>query len=277
MNLFGSEKQAYPGSRESMFLCDPAEVAIIGVDTSPDVLIELCDTDRNVQPLPEEFVASIMAYGVQKPVKVRKVVRKETGESWIAVVDGRQRVRGLREANRRLASLKQPPMQLPIVPEKGRSLTAADLALRMVACNVTVPETTMSKAKKADMLLTRGVAKAQVALAMGVTEKTIDNWRALLSTGEDVQEAVAKGEMTATAAIAVAKATPDEQSRAAQAARTAPKKRRSALARALYVWERTDTFSPNKLRKLVGWIAGKVGDDEVKSLVSFDELDGTEE
>lgn len=277
MNLFGGEKQAYPGSRESMFLCDPWEVAIIGLDTSPDVLIELCDTDRNVQPLPEEFVASIMAYGVQKPVKVRKIVRKETGESWIAVVDGRQRARGLREANRRLKADGQPPMQLPIVPEKGKSLTAADLALRMVTCNVTVPESTLSKAKKADMLLSRGVSKAQVALAMGVSEKTIDNWMALLSTGEDVQEAVAKGEMTATAAIAVAKATPDEQSSAARAARAAPKKRRSASARALYVWERTATFSPSQLRKLVGWIAGKVGDDEVKSLVSFDELDGTEE
>lgn len=263
MGIFNSEKQAYPGTRESTFLCDPRDVTIIGLDT-PDVQHELLDEERNKQPLTEEWLNLLMAVGQKVDVLVRKIKRAD-GTFIIAVVDGRQRVRGLREINKRLVAAGQPPVQLSIKPEKGKTLSMEDLAFAMAACNVTVPESTLSKAKKASAMLARNVARERVALVFGVSPRTIDNWMTLLSTGEEVQDAVARGEITATAAIEIAKAPPAEEAKALGRARSSAGKRRSSAARAKWVVEKLDEYpglSRGKLLKLFAWIAGNLDDED---------------
>lgn len=264
MGIFSStEKQAYPGSRESTFLCDPWEVTIIGLDT-PDVQHELLDEERNKQPLTEEWLNLLMAVGQKQDVLVRKIKRAD-GSFIVAVVDGRQRVKGIREINRRLEARGQPTVQLSIKPEKGKTLTMEDLAFAMAACNVTVPETTLSKAKKAAAMLARNVSREKVALVFGIHPRTLDNWMTLLSTGEEVQEAVAKGEITATAAIEIAKASPAEEATALGRARASAGKRRSTAVRAKWVVQKLEEYpglSRGKLLKLFAWIAGDLDDED---------------
>jgi ParB family chromosome partitioning protein len=203
--------QLLDGKRESLFRVDPATLTIIGLDTDDgpnDVPPHQLWDERVKLPLDEAMVLNIMALGVREPVVV--VVQGKGDDRVAAVVDGRQRVRHAREANKRLVKRGEPPLLIPVIAEKGMSdqeqtLLAASLN------EIRQSDPVMTKAAKAARMKARGSSFSEIALAFGVTEQTVGLWVNINSLTDTVKKAVSDGRIKPTAAGALASLKPEEQ------------------------------------------------------------------
>lgn len=185
-------KQALDGKRLNAFGMDPDKLTIVGIDTDDGADHPLWD-ERNQLPIREEMVLNIMALGVKQSVTVRK-----DGERAL-VVDGRQRVRHAREANKRLAAQGEPTVLVPARVERGSDDLMDQVAVSLNEQRQQDP--LMAKARRAKRMLDRnGEDVAAVAVAFGVSQQTIRNWQRLLDTSPKVQKAVEAGQLSPTAA-----------------------------------------------------------------------------
>lgn len=218
-------KAAFKAKRSDMFRFDPDELVL--VEDEDDFL---SDSERRKIPLEEleSLVRSIMVRGVIEPVVVTK-----RGDRPV-VVDGRQRVKASREANRRLAAEGAQTVLVPCVLRTGDS---KDLAAVSVAANeIRRAESVLARARKASRLLNLGLDEGEVADAFGVTTQAVKNWTALLSCSAPVLKAVERGQLAASAASKLAALTPTQQREALAAgkvtARDAQRKAAKASGRA---------------------------------------------
>lgn len=190
-------KSAIDALRLNAFLIEPEKLTIVTDKNHP-----LYD-DRVNLPIDERMVLNIMAFGVRQVVTVRK-----NGDA-IEVVDGRQRVRHAIEANKRLQKEGKEPVRVRILPEKG---TDADLFGVTVFLNEhRRDDDVMGKATKAQKLLHMGKTEDEVCLVFGITRQTLGNWQRLLEASPKVQDAVAAGRVSPSAAAALAKLPREEQ------------------------------------------------------------------
>lgn len=190
-------KSAIDAPRLNAFLIEPEKLTIVTDKDHP-----LFD-ERVHLPIDDRLVHNIMAFGVRQVVTVRK-----NGDA-IEVVDGRQRVRHAIEANKRLAKEGKETIRVRILPEKG---TDADLF--GVTCFLNEhrqDDNVMGKANKAQRLLNMGKTEDEVCLTFGITRQTLGNWQRLLEASPKVQEAVATGTVSPSAAAAIAKLPREEQ------------------------------------------------------------------
>lgn len=185
-------KTALDGKRLNAFGMDPDKMVIVGIDTNDGADHVLWDERINL-PLKEEMVLNIMAVGVKQTITVRK-----DGDNAL-VVDGRQRVRHAREANKRLRERGEPIVLVPTRVEKG-----SDDMMDMVSVSLNAQrqeDSTLAKARRAKRMLDRnGGDYEPVALAFGVSTKAVRNWESLLDTSPKVQKAVEAGQISASAA-----------------------------------------------------------------------------
>lgn len=185
-------KQALAGKRLNAFAMDPSELTIIGLDTEEGDDHPLWD-ERIELPLMEPMILNIMAIGVKQSVTVRK-----DGDR-VLVVDGRQRVRHAREANRRLLERGEPTVLVPARVEKG-----SDDLLDQIAVSLNEQrqqDSLIAKARRSKRMLDRnGDDYGAVAIAFGVTTQTIRNWQKLLDTSPKVQKYVEEGRLSPSAA-----------------------------------------------------------------------------
>lgn len=188
--------QAFSGPRVNGFLLEPESLVIVGID------IPRYDAQGNEHPrydervecpLREEFVLNVMALGVKKNILVTKV----DGRAF--VVDGRQRVRAAREANKRLVARGELPMRVPVVQQKGEESLLAAIAVATNEFNL--EDTPLVKARKAQRLRDLGRTDAEIAIAFGVTPKTIQNWAKMDGLSLPVKQAVEAGKLDASAAV----------------------------------------------------------------------------
>src|SRR3989337_1776752 len=101
-------KSAIDAPRANLFLVDPDDLVVIGLDTNAKSLNDHYLFDATVrEPIDETLVASIMTHGIIQPITVQKDGDK------ILVVAGRRRVRHAREANVRLKKAGAPPVSVP--------------------------------------------------------------------------------------------------------------------------------------------------------------------
>jgi ParB family chromosome partitioning protein len=200
--MSGGSKQALEGSRLNAFLMDPDALMIVGLDTDDGVEHTLYD-ERTLDPIDESLVKNMMVYGNIEPVIVRKDgVRVE-------VVDGRQRVRAAREANKRLLREGATPINVKVMLEKGGDE-------RMIAVMISANEQRrddgpMVKAKKLERFLGLGHTKDEASVVFGVTTKAIEHWEKLMDLDKTVQEAVNSGKLSAFAAAELADLPKKEQ------------------------------------------------------------------
>ena len=191
--------QAFKAPRLNGFRLDPDEMVIVGGDGPNDVdkadedgeLHHLYD-ERVEMPLREEFILNIMTLGIKKNVIIEKI-----GE-FAYVVDGRQRVRAAREANKRLAKLGEPLHRVPCVLQTGEDTLIMTIGISTNEFNHDDPP--LTKARKAQRLRDRGLSDDEIALAFGVSTKAISNWEKMLSLSAPVKKAVEKGIVSASAA-----------------------------------------------------------------------------
>jgi ParB family chromosome partitioning protein len=199
--------QLLDGKRETLFRVDPETLTIIGIDTDDGPDHQLWD-ERIKLPIDEHMVLNIMDLGVREPIVV---VVQGKGEARVAaVVDGRQRVRHAREANKRLVKRGEPALQVPVIAEKGMSeqeQTLLSASLNEIRQNDPV----MTKAAKAARMKARGSTFQQIASAFGITEQTVGLWVNINSLTDTVKRAISDGHITPTAAGQLAGLKPEEQ------------------------------------------------------------------
>ena len=126
----------------------PDEVIIVGLDAPYDKVKSIKEhhlyDERIFAPIKDEAVRNVMVFGVKEPVIVEE---SEDGNHFL-VVDGRQRVRWLREANRRLEEVGQPGLPLPVLLDKPKDQASA-IAIGASLNSHGLTDTVLAKAEKA--------------------------------------------------------------------------------------------------------------------------------
>jgi len=198
------------GSAPNMF--DPSDLVILGIDTEDGQAAVLVDiTERHHKASIEILAKNIIACGQIHPVSINKDGNKAV------VTAGRRRVLAFRMINEwvkkkdpRAGGLKE-PLRISCTTKRG---SEADQMFLMVSENEhAIADTPMSKARKANRLLALNKTEDEVAIAFGVTRQAIENWKKLADLHQDVQKAVDKGVIPASAAMELAVLPRDEQAK----------------------------------------------------------------
>lgn len=187
--------QAFKAPRLNGFMLDPNEIVIVGGDGPSDVgkmdedgeLHYLVD-ERTEMPLSPEFVKNIKALGVKKNVIITKIGNDAY------VVDGRQRVRAARAANKELAEEGEPLHRVPVTMQKGEEALHMLVGISTNEFNHDDPP--LVKARKAQRLRDRGLTEGEIAMSFGVTTKALGNWEKWLTLSAPVKKAIEKGKVS---------------------------------------------------------------------------------
>jgi len=192
--------EAYGAKGKSNVLYfDPDDLVIVDDPKHP-----LYD-ERIHLPISEPLVLNIMFQGVLESIVVTK--DPELGKT--LVVDGRQRVRAAREANKRLRKQGSEPVLVPALPRRGE---AASLAGVMVSANeIREDDTPLNRAKKMQRLLELGRSEEDLTILFGCSLATVKNTLALLECTAAVRSAVESGKINVTHAYKLSKKEPEEQ------------------------------------------------------------------
>ena len=184
--------QVFNEKRVNMYMFDPDNVVIVGLDTGDGPEHPLYDERVNL-PLDEGLVVNIMYLG-----KVLETVGVRKDGDVAQCVWGRQRIRCCREANRRLREQGKEPVLVPATFERADE---GRLYGMMVSENeLRRGDTPMARARKLAKLMDHGSTREDAADTFGVTVQTIDNMLALMDLDKSVQGMVDDGKLSATAA-----------------------------------------------------------------------------
>lgn len=194
-------KTSVDAPRGTHFFVEPEDCIIIGLDTKDGPEHALYD-ERIKLPLDEERVANYAFYGVLKPVLVKK-----DGDR-LLVIDGRQRVRYARAANKELKKRGGDLIRVPVIVKKGDD---ADLFGMGRAANLHAASDLLANARDAQRYIGLGHDLAETARTFGVSQSTVRNWLAMLDLTPEVQAKVAAGEIGTVAAVQLAALPASEQ------------------------------------------------------------------
>lgn len=208
-------KQALDGTRLNAFGMDPCALIVVGLDTKDGPEHTLYDP-RIKLPLDDSLIRNIMVYGVQVPVLVRKTGVEEKPE----VVDGRQRVRAAREANKLLTKEGKEPVLVPVVVRKGEDHRLYGISVS--ANEQRKDDSPLAKARKAARFLDMGRSEDDVALAFGCTTQAVKQWLKLLELAPEVLRAVDEGLLTAHQAQGLGHLSKDKQRERIEALKSGP-------------------------------------------------------
>jgi len=191
------------GKRDA-YMFDPEDLVLVTDEKSPlyDERVEL--------PIDEALVLNIMfapdgvPQGVLEPVNATR--NPETGA--VEVIDGRQRVKAAREANKRLKQQGLEPVWVPAMLKRTNAHSAMGM---MISSNEhRQNDTPIGKAKKAQRYIDLGRDEAEVATLLGISKASVKNLLSLLDAPAAVRNAVESGKITATEAYKLAKLDPAE-------------------------------------------------------------------
>lgn len=195
-------KAALEARRGNHFFVDPNNITIVGLDTSDGPEHPLYD-ERVKLPLEESTIRDFMIRGVLEPILVRK-----DGDA-IEVIDGRQRVRHAREANKRLAKEGSTLIEVPTLVKKGSD---AELFGISISTNEhRRGDSPVVKAEKVRRYMAMGKNEEDASIAFGVSVQTIKNWGKLLDLDAKVLRAVDSGKIPASSAWNLSGLSRDEQ------------------------------------------------------------------
>jgi ParB family chromosome partitioning protein len=205
-----NSKTALPGAkRKNAFTMPPENIVIIGIDTDDKSVADHYLYDPRIElPLREEEILNVLEYGVLEPV----ICVKE-GDKAVAV-DGRQRIRLAREANKRLKKQKEPLILVDVVLKRGKDTHL--LGVSVAANEVRKDDGILMKAEKARVLMDRGYSEGDVAVTFGVSKTAVKQWLSVLECTPDVRKLVEAGKLSASAAVKLSKLDKDEQKEQAQ-------------------------------------------------------------
>jgi ParB family transcriptional regulator, chromosome partitioning protein len=185
--------------KTNLLMFDPEKLKLI-----TDKKHHLYDPRVDLEPN-ESLIASIAYKGVVEPIIVWK--DPESGDT--CVVDGRQRVKAARAANKKLKHQGEPIKLVKAIVERGDNKALA--ATMTIANEGRTDVTAIDRAKRAQHLISLGLDEATVAIALHCSTSGLKNYLALLDCTTAVKDAVEKGQLPATHAYKLSKLEPDEQ------------------------------------------------------------------
>lgn len=197
-------KTAFEASRFSGFWFNPEDLVV--VEDPKDPLFD----HRAKLPPSEGLIRDIAFRGIVEPV----VIARRGSEA--AVVDGRQRVKAAREANKRLKAAGRELVRVPCFLKTGED---ADLFGILCAANEhRLQDTPIERAKKAARLQGFGRSVDEIAVTFGVSRSAIEKWLKLLDLPAQVRREVEAGKISAEAALQLRDTEPEVAVAAVRAA-----------------------------------------------------------
>ena len=130
----------------------------------------------------------------------------ETGK--VEIIDGRQRTKACREANRRLKKQGGEPIRLPVLLKRANGVRS--MAMLISANEHGTEDSPLNKAKKAQRYIDLGRDEKEVAVLLGVSESTVKNLLRLLDAPAAVRNAVDAGKITASDGYRLSREEPAE-------------------------------------------------------------------
>jgi ParB family chromosome partitioning protein len=190
--------------RVSAYAIEPEKLIVPGIDRPfRNAEEERLESERVNAPLNEATVISMMLYGVQKTVFVRRDGDK------LEVWDGKRRVLHAREANKRL---KKAGAEGILVKIEVKAATDEQIfALQRLNNRHHVDESPLQTAEAAALMLSKGRGKDEVAAVLNIGVPMLDIYLKLNDLHQDVRESVATGEVSPTAAAKLASLPRDQQ------------------------------------------------------------------
>jgi ParB family chromosome partitioning protein len=170
--------------KTDMLLFDPEELFLVTDEAS-----DLYDERVNLEPT-EAFVSNLEHYGVLEPI----LVRKNTQSGKTEVVDGRQRVKGLRVANKLLKKKGLEPWRIAAVVKRADAGNA--IGMMISANEQRAADDPLNLARKAARMLERGKTEEEVGLALGRSISSVKNLIKILDAPAVVRRAVEAGKIT---------------------------------------------------------------------------------
>lgn len=232
-----SKQAVENGTRLNAFAVDPDDLIV------PPKGHPLYDP-RSEDPIEERLVLAAMRLGIFTPALVVKVIENE--ETKLYVVDGRDRVRTAREANKRLRESGAPDDKLIRVPVMVRRGKPEELFGITIAANeLRRADTPIRQAKKIQKFLDFGHSEEEAALVFGVSKPTLKRRLELLSLSPEEQTKLERGERTQQDAT-----TPAAQ-------RTKEKGKASAISVAKRLAKREPKIHEAALAVL-RWVSGEI-------------------
>ena len=190
--------------KRDVYMFDPNDLVIVTEDKSP-----LYD-ERAALPLDEGLTLNMMfapdgiPQGVLEPVLVARNVESNK----IEVVDGRQRVKAAREANRRLKKQGLEGIRVPAMVQRANSHRLMGMLISSNEHRQT--DSPLGRAKKAQRYLDLGRDESEVATLLGITRASVKNLLSLLDAPAAVRNAVEAGKITSSDGYKLAKLEPAE-------------------------------------------------------------------
>lgn len=183
----GNSKTAIEAPRSSYFHVDPDTLFVATDPKHPLYHI------RVTWPLKEATIKSIMAKGVMEPVIARK------NGKVLEVTDGRRRVLHAREANKRLKAMGSAPLRVPTIIKNETDAEAYKTGV--ILNGHREEETVTTRAEHADRLRGYGYSDDEIADDLGVTKKSVTNWKRLKELSEPVRRSIDEGDISAFVAV----------------------------------------------------------------------------
>lgn len=207
--------RAFDAGHTSLYLFDPEDLVVVGVDTKDASDHALWDR-RALEPITDEYVENMIFLGVMQNI----LVAKRDGKP--VVVFGRRRTLGARLANKIIRRDGDKPafvekyghreviqIKASVAP---RGATDADLALMAAAENsARKEESLLNKAERVSRILALMPPKMleperyrRIAEGFAVSETAVRQWLAIASAAAPVRRAVESGRISASAALKIA-------------------------------------------------------------------------
>lgn len=190
--------------KTDVFFLDPEKVKLVEDEKA------LLYDERVKAPVDEDLVVNIMyapdgktPQGVLEPILARR--NPETGD--VECIDGRNRVRANREANKRLKKMGLPQVWIPTLLKRADD---SRLFAMLVSSNEhRTDDSPMNRAKKAQRFIDLGHGEKEVAVLLGTSEATVKNLLRLLDAPAVVRNAVDAGKITTSDGYKLAREEPE--------------------------------------------------------------------
>lgn len=201
--------------------------------------------------------------GVLKAVLGRR--NRETGK--VEIIDGRQRTKACREANKRLKKQGAEPLRLPVMLKNANDVRS--MAMLISSNEHSTEDSPINRAKKAQRYIDLGRDPSEVATILGCSVASVKNLLSLIEAPAAVRSAVESGKISTTDAYRLSKLEPaDARKKVAEllehAPRTPGKKRSKNAAKAREivggVKERSDVQAAATMTKTYKRVEGEVAE-----------------
>jgi len=249
--------------KTDVYLFDPDDVVLV-TDEGSALYDERVDNDYK-----ESLVLNMLHAPDGVPLGVIKnlVGRRNSETGKVEIIDGRQRTKAAREANKRLKKAGLEPIRLPVQLRKANDQRA--MSMLISANEHSTEDSLLNKAKKAQRYIDLGRDEKEVATLFGVSEATVKNMLRLLDAPAAIRNAADAGKITASDAYKLAREEPDEAKKKLgklleHAPRTPGKKRskNAKKAREIVNGVRSETKSEDAVAKTIAsWIENNWNDE----------------